>query len=111
MNKKIIKVVATFLILASIENISLAITDGININDETLLSSNKNNNIATMFDSEYDVSSNIDDKDSELKQEITELTKKTTYLLAGEDAGSKLTKAQNLGVTVITEEEFEEMIK
>ena len=89
MNKKIIKVVATFLILASIENISLAITDGININDETLLSSNKNNNIATMFDSEYDVSSNIDDKDSELKQEITELTKKTTYLLLGEANGGK----------------------
>lgn len=39
------------------------------------------------------------------------VSKKTSYLLAGEDAGSKLTKAQNLGVTVITETEFEEMIK
>ena len=28
--------------------------------------------------------------------------------LHGEDAGSKLTKAQNLGVTIITEKEFEE---
>jgi DNA ligase (NAD+) len=39
------------------------------------------------------------------------VSKKTSYVLAGEDAGSKLTKAQNLGVTIITEEEFEEMIK
>ena len=39
------------------------------------------------------------------------VSKKTSYVLAGEDAGSKLTKAQNLGVTVITEKEFEEMIK
>ena len=39
------------------------------------------------------------------------VSKKTSYVLAGEDAGSKLTKAQNLGVTVITEEEFEEKKK
>ena len=31
--------------------------------------------------------------------------------LAGEDAGSKLTKAKELGVTIITEKDFEEMIK
>ena len=39
------------------------------------------------------------------------VSKKTSYVLAGEDAGSKLTKAQSLGVTIITEAEFEEMIK
>ena len=39
------------------------------------------------------------------------VSKKTSYVLAGEEAGSKLTKAQDLGVTVITENEFEEMIK
>lgn len=37
------------------------------------------------------------------------VSKKTDYVLAGEDAGSKLVKAQNLGVTVISEDEFEKM--
>lgn len=39
------------------------------------------------------------------------VSKKTSYVLAGEDAGSKLTKAQNLGVTILTEEQFIDMIK
>ena len=37
------------------------------------------------------------------------VSKKTSYLLAGEDAGSKLTKAQSLGVQIISEEEFNKM--
>ena len=39
------------------------------------------------------------------------VSKKTAYVLAGETAGSKLTKAQNLGIRILTEAEFDEMIK
>lgn len=38
------------------------------------------------------------------------VTKKTDYLIVGEKAGSKLTKAQQLGVRTLTEQEFEDMI-
>ncbi len=37
------------------------------------------------------------------------VSKKTDYVLAGEEAGSKLTKAQSLGITIISENEFESM--
>ena len=39
------------------------------------------------------------------------VSKKTSYVLTGEDAGSKLTKAQSLGITIITEEEFKAMLE
>ena len=44
-------------------------------------------------------------------QATSSVSKSTSLVVAGEKAGSKLTKAQNLGIKVINEDEFIEMVK
>lgn len=89
MNKKYIKIIVSFLLIVAIGTNSLAVTNGISINEETFIFDNKNNNILANFNDDYSVSNNKNDEKSELKQKITELTKKTTYLLLGEANNAK----------------------
>jgi DNA ligase (NAD+) len=54
----------------------------------------------------------IEDKIKTLGGKATgSVSKKTNYVVAGENAGSKLDKARELGVTVLTEEEFETLVR
>ena len=88
---------------------------GVNFED------NDDENIDSRFDGKIFVLTGTLDKYSRKEAEdiieklggktSSSVSKKTSYVLAGEDSGSKLIKANELGITVITEKEFEYMIK
>ena len=42
---------------------------------------------------------------------VNSVSKNTDFVIAGENAGSKLTKAQDLGITILSEDEFAAMLK
>lgn len=92
--KKIIKIIIPLLFMILIGTISLAITSGININNETFSFVNKEEMLISNFDKKYEITSNNNDTDYELTEKIKELTKKTTYLLLGE-ANIKKESAEN----------------
>ncbi len=79
MRSKFIMTCIIILLLVSIGTDSIAIV----INKDTFMFMNKKNNIASYFDKKFEVTNSQEDEDEELKQTITELTKKTTYLLLG----------------------------
>lgn len=80
---------------------------------EEVNTSNKNINGKTFV-----ITGTLSRPRDEIKEEIEGLggnvagsvTKKTDYVIAGEKAGSKLTKANELGIKVLTEEEYNNML-
>lgn len=79
MNSKIIMICVTVVLLIVLGTYSFAII----INNDTFTFINKKDDIASCFDKKFEVTSNEYDGDKELEKTITELTKKTTYLLLG----------------------------
>lgn len=90
LKNKILKRIIPLLLIILLNTTSFAIAKSINIDDKTFSFENKNTNISSYFDSSYNIDINEEKNENEdLKQTITELTKKTTYLLLGEINSSK----------------------
>ena len=88
MNKKIVKIFILVFLIVAIANVSNASKEKIIIDDNTFSFTDKENDLLSNFDSSFEIEKNNTNKNHELKQTITELTKRTTYLLLGE-ANSK----------------------
>lgn len=94
MRRKIIKIIIPLLLILTIGSISFAKSNGILINDETFLLDKKENNTLLNFNSNFKIEKQNNDNNYDLKEEIIELTKKTTYLLLGE-ANSENESSEN----------------
>lgn len=90
----IIKIIIPLLLILTIGSISFAKSNGILINDETFSLDRKENNTLLNFDSNFKIEKENNDNNYNLKEEIIELTKKTTYLLLGE-ANSENESSEN----------------
>ena len=55
-----------------------------------------------------DAKKSVEDAGGETK---SSLTKNTTHLVAGKNEGSKVEKAKNMSITILSEEEFIELLK
>lgn len=88
MNKKIVKIFILVFLIIAIANVSNASKEKIIIDDNTFSFTDKENDLLSNFDSSFEIEKNNTNKNHELKQTITELTKRATYLLLGE-ANSK----------------------
>lgn len=84
MKRKIIKIAIPLLLIAVLGTSSLAITKKMTINKDTFSLTNKKEKSLSSFDNRFNVSSSDGSIDEQLKDTITYLTKKTTYLLLGE---------------------------
>ena len=77
-------IVFSTLIELIITSVVLAKTEGFVINNTSTFE-NKQNSINAYFESDYNIiNNNQQDDDKELREQLIELTKKTTYLLLGE---------------------------
>ncbi len=86
---------------------------GVNMKDETVSTDNRFQGFTFVLTGSLDKFTR--DEATEIIENFggkvsSSVSKKTTYVLAGEEAGSKLTKAQSLGITIIDEAEFENII-
>ena len=99
---------------SSIEEVNALLSAGItiednNIDESTLLLSGKKFVVTGTLNNF--TRNEIQDKIISLGGEAqSQVSKKTDYLIAGENAGSKLTKARELNIPVLSEEDFLSMI-
>ncbi len=84
MKKEIIKIAISLLLITTMGTSSLAITRKLLVNNETFSFIDKEEKISSKFDSKYNITNNDNGVDYQLERIITDLTKKTTYLLLGE---------------------------